>query len=127
MKTIQKDELFEHLSGFLRSKGIDLKEGSYAHRIRQGCNLLADAVNLTQGGLAKAKAGIDEKLSRMRQVIHEKTAPKPPRAGGDAASPAAAPAEPTPPPKSRRRRTSKPKAKPAPKPVKTARPRKRTA
>lgn len=127
MKTIQKDELFEHLSGFLRSKGIDLKEGSYAHRIRQGCNLLADAVNLTQGGLAKAKAGIDEKLSRMRQVIHEKTAPKPPRAGGDAASPAAASAETTPPPKSRRRHVSKPKAKPAAKPVKTARPRKRTA
>lgn len=127
MKTIRKDELFENLTGFLRSKGIDLKEGSYAHRIRQGCNLLADAVNLAQGGLAKAKAGIDDKLSRMRQVIHEKTAPKPPRAGGGAASPSAAPAEPTTPPKSRRRSTSKPRPKPAAKPVKTARARKRTA
>lgn len=127
MKTIRKDELFEHLSGFLRSKGIDLKEGAYSHRIRQGCNLLADAVNLTQGGLAKAKAEIDDKLSRMRQVIHEKTAPKPPRAGGGAASPSAAPAAPTAPPKSRRRSASKTKAKPAPKPVKPARARKRTA
>ncbi len=118
MKTIQKDELFENLTGFLRSKGIDLKEGSYAHRIRQGCNLLADAVNLTQGGLAKAKAGIDDKLSRMRQVIHEKTAPKPPPAADAMAA--------STPPKRQRRSVSKPKPKPAAKPAKTARARKRT-
>lgn len=127
MKTIQKDELFEHLSGFLRSKGIDLKEGAYSHRIRRGCNLLADAVNMTQSGLAKAKAEIDDKLSRMRQVIHEKTAPKPPRAGATAASPSAAPAGSASPPKPRRKSASKPKPKPAAKPVKTTRTRKRTA
>ncbi len=126
MKTIQKDELFEHLSGFLRAKGIELQNGSYAHRIRQGCNLLADAVNLTQGGLAKAKAEIDDKLSRMRQVIHEKTAPKARPTTATGASPAAEPAASSAPPRSRRRSASKPQPKPTTKPAKTARPRKRT-
>jgi hypothetical protein len=78
MKPIQKDELFDHLSEFLKTKGIELKTGSYSKTIQAGCSLLADAVNLSQAGLAKAKTGIDKKLDEVRQVIHEKTAPKQP-------------------------------------------------
>jgi hypothetical protein len=78
MKEIKPDELFVNLTSFLKDKGIELTDGSYSQRIRQSCELLADAVNLTQAGLAKARAGIDEKLDRMRQIIHEKTAPKSP-------------------------------------------------
>src|SRR5260370_21856658 len=78
MKPINKDELYEHLSGFLKAKGIEMKEGSYTQRLQKGCNLLADAVNLGQKGLQKAKSEIDRKLDQMRQVIHEKTAPKTP-------------------------------------------------
>jgi hypothetical protein len=81
MKPIQRDELYEHLSGFLKGKGIELKDGSYANGIQKGCTLLADAINMSQKGLSRAKVGIDRKLDQMRQVIHEKTAPKQKPAG----------------------------------------------
>jgi hypothetical protein len=81
MKPIDKDELYQHLSNFLSSKGIDLKQGSYTHGIQKGCTLLTDAINLSHSGLKKAKTQVDLKLDQMRQVIHEKTAPKPESAG----------------------------------------------
>jgi len=84
MKQIEKEELFTHLSGFLKKKGIELKEGSYAQSIHKGCSILADTINLSQQGIERAKTEIDKRLEQMRQVIHEKTAPKsqaaPPRA-----------------------------------------------
>ena len=76
MKPIQRDEIYEHLSGFLKGKGIELKEGTYAESIQKGCTLLADAINLSQEGVSRAKVEGDKKLDQMRQVIHEKTAPK---------------------------------------------------
>jgi hypothetical protein len=85
MNPIQKDELYENVSQFLKQKGIELKEGSYTKGIHAGCSLLADAINLSQTGLERAKVGlektrngIEKKLDRVRQTIHEKTAPKPP-------------------------------------------------
>jgi len=78
MKPIEKDELYENLSQFLKAKGIELKEGSYSKGIHAGCSFLADAINLSQAGIERAKAGIDKGLEQVRQVIHEKTAPKPP-------------------------------------------------
>src|SRR5215475_14364456 len=85
MNPIQKDELYENVSQFLKHKGIELKEGSYTKGIHAGCSLLADAINLSQTGLERAKVGlektrdgIEKKLHQVRQVIHEKTAPKPP-------------------------------------------------
>ena len=101
MKPIDKDELYQHLSSFLSSKGIDLKQGSYTHGIQKGCTLLTDAINLSNSGLKKAKTQVDQKLDQMRQVIHEKTAPKPkPTAPGTAAptdqsAPASGEASPT--------------------------------
>ena len=35
MKTIKKDELFESLGDFLKLKGVELKDGAYAKRIRK--------------------------------------------------------------------------------------------
>jgi hypothetical protein len=78
MKNINKDELFSHLGNFLKSKGIDLNEGSYTARIKQGCNLLADAINATQETVSKTKVEVDHALDQLRQTIHEKTAPPPP-------------------------------------------------
>jgi hypothetical protein len=79
MKTVNRDELFQNLSGFLKSKGIELKSaGSYTQRIQKGCGLLADAVNATQKTVRRAKAKADETLDHLRQSIHEATAPKPP-------------------------------------------------
>jgi hypothetical protein len=78
MSKIDKNELYQHLSGFLKSKGVELTAGSYSRRIEQGCGLLADAVNLSQRALTRTKTEVDKGLDRMRQTIHEKTAPKAP-------------------------------------------------
>ncbi len=77
MKKIKKDELFESLGGFLKSKGIELNEGSYTARIQQGCNLLSDAINATQKTVSQTKVKVDETLDKLRQTIHERTAPRP--------------------------------------------------
>ena len=79
MKTIKQNELFKSLSDFLKVKGIELKDGAYAQRIRRACNLLGDTVNATQRTARKAKDEVDKKLDQLRQSIHEATAPKPPR------------------------------------------------
>ncbi|HXP60191.1 MAG TPA: hypothetical protein VN829_06845 [Dongiaceae bacterium] len=86
MKPIEKEELYAHLSDFLKNKGIELKEGSYSNLIHNGCKVLAEAINLSQKGVRRAKSGLDGKLDEMREFIHQKTAPKRP------AKPPAAPA-----------------------------------
>jgi hypothetical protein len=96
MKPLNQDELYDNLRGFLKGKGIELQEGSYARGIQKSCSLLSDAINLGQQGLGRAKTEIDKKLDQMRQVIHEKTAPKtsaaPPKAESTQASAAERPA-----------------------------------
>jgi hypothetical protein len=87
MKKIDKDELFSHLSVFLKKKGIELHDGAYTKQIQQGCRILADTVNLSQQALKQAKSAVGTRLERVRQVIHEKTASKAP-------SPTHAPAPP---------------------------------
>jgi hypothetical protein len=88
MRPIQKDELYAHLSQFLKAKGVEMKDGSYPRSVQAGCSLLADAINLSQKGFERAKGEIDKNLERMRQVIHESTAPKAAaKAGGSAKAP----------------------------------------
>ena len=82
MQTIKKDELFHNLGDFLKSKGIELNEGSYTARIQQGCNLLSDAINATQKTVKQTKVTVDQALDKLRQSIHESTAPKPPPGAG---------------------------------------------
>lgn len=77
MKTIEKDELYENLRQFLKRKGVELGDGSYAQRIQNSCRILADAINMGQTGLERAKTGIGTKLDQVREAIHKKTAPKP--------------------------------------------------
>jgi hypothetical protein len=76
MKPIEKDELYQHFSEFLKNKGIEMKDGNYTSVVQKGCSIMADAVNLTQQGMERAKTEIDKRLEQIRQVIHEKTAPK---------------------------------------------------
>ena len=78
MKEINKEEMFSNLKGFLKSKGIELQEGSYSDGIRKGCDMLTDTVNLSQRAFDRAKDAMDKGLDHVRQTIHEKTAPKPP-------------------------------------------------
>ena len=110
MNPIQKDELYENINQFLKTKGIELKEGSYTKGIHAGCSLLADAINLSQTGIERAKSGIEKKLDQVRQVIHEKTAPKPPvsRKAPPASPPPQAPTgQPRPTARARRKTASK--------------------
>ena len=86
MKTIERDEIFENLKRFLKSRGIELQEGSYTRGIQNGCGILADTVNLSQRALARARTEMGKRLGQVRQAIHEKSAPaspprQPPRAG----------------------------------------------
>ena len=76
MKPIKKDELFSHVSEFLKKRGVEMKEGSYSQAIQNGCSFLTDAINLSQQGMERAKTEFDRHLDHMRRVIHEKTAPK---------------------------------------------------
>ncbi len=86
VKPIAKDELYEHTSQFLKARGIEMKEGSYTKQIQKGFGLLTDAINLTHKGIERASAEVDTKLDQLRQMIHEKTAPKP-AANGPATEP----------------------------------------
>ena len=89
MKEIKKEEVFGNFREFLKSKGIELQEGLYTQRIRQGCEIVADSVNLSQRALQGTKSVVNRGLDHLRQAIHEHTAPK--SAGGQAPSqPAAA-------------------------------------
>lgn len=76
MKTLKKGELYRNLSTYLQAKGIELKDGSVTARIERGCSLLSDTINFAQTNLSKAKDKMDKKLDEMRQVIHQKTAPR---------------------------------------------------
>ena len=88
MKPIEKHEIFENLSSFLKTRGIEMKAGSYSQGVQKACEILTDTVNLSQRGLERAKDTLDKNLDRVRQAIHEKTAPKP--AGNPRSQPKAA-------------------------------------
>ena len=75
MKPLEKDELYLHIHGLLKNRGVELKEGGYSQTIQKSCALLSDAINVSQEGLARAKVEMDKRLDQLRQVIHEKTAP----------------------------------------------------
>jgi hypothetical protein len=76
MKRIKKGELYRHVDGFLKTKGVELKPGSYTDRIQRVCGLLSDVINTSQNGLERAKVETEKRLEKVRRVIHEKTAPK---------------------------------------------------
>jgi hypothetical protein len=120
MKHIEKEELYAHVSGFLKTKGIELKEGSYTNFIHNGCKVLAEAINLSQQGVQRAKSGLNEKLDEMREIIHKKTAPRRPAnppagaAPASAAGPATETKPPDVPPKAGKTRRAKAAKKAAP-------------
>jgi hypothetical protein len=82
MSDIKKEEVFGNLKSFLKSKGIDIQDGSYADGIRKGCEILTDTVNMSQRALVRAKNAVGKGLDEVRQTVHEKTAPKGKAAGG---------------------------------------------
>lgn len=108
MQPLKQNEVFKHLSGFLKNKGIELTQGSYSQGIQKSCSLLTDAINLGQRGFGKAKLEVDAKLDQMRQVIHKKTAPK---------SPARAPSSPVAATAAKATRKATKRKRPAPKPA----------
>jgi|SRR6185437_7301162 len=76
MTDINKEEMFGNLKSFLKSKGIEIQEGSYADGIRKGCEILTDTVNMSQRAFDRAKDAMDKGLDQARQTVHEYTAPK---------------------------------------------------
>jgi len=82
MSDINKEEMFGNLKGFLKSKGIEIQEGSYANGIRKGCDILTDTVNMSQRAFDRAKVAVDKGLDQVRQTVHEKTAPRSKAANG---------------------------------------------
>lgn len=108
MKTIHHDELYNNLGGFLKSKGIELTDGCCPRALKAGCELLADAVNLSQRGIQRTKKEVDRNLELLRQAIHEMTAPRPPKPPGPASSAAPpAPSETATPPAPKRRKAAR--------------------
>ena len=81
MTESNKEEMFGNLKNFLKTKGIEIQEGSYADGIRKGCEILTDTVNLSQHALVRAKDAVDKGLDHVRQTVHERTAPKKESAG----------------------------------------------
>lgn len=90
MKTIEKDELYQTISRFMKSKGLELTDGPYAGHIRRGCDLLSEAINTAQRAVVRAREEVDKKLLQLRQCIHEATAPPAPSPPTNTAPPAAA-------------------------------------
>ena len=86
MSEINKEEMFGNLKNFLKAKGIEIQEGSYAEGIRKGCEILTDTVNMSQRAFERAKVVVDKGLDQARQTVHEYTAPKPEAASAKAAS-----------------------------------------
>lgn len=105
MNKIDKEELFEQLSRFLKTKGIELQEGPYTRTIHKSCQVLADTLNLSQQAMERARVEVERSLEQVREAMHRKTAPrKPPvqpRTG--AASAQASQATPEPPKRPSRR------------------------
>ena len=86
MSDIKKEEMFGNLKSFLKSKGIEIQDGSYANGIRKGCDILTDTVNMSQRAIDRAKVAVDKGLDQARQTVHEYTAPKSKAAGSAKAS-----------------------------------------
>jgi hypothetical protein len=73
MNEINKEEMFGHLKGFLKSKGIEIREGAYVEGIRKGCEILTETVNLSQRALERAKDAMEQGLDPVRETFHERT------------------------------------------------------
>jgi hypothetical protein len=82
MSDINKEEMFGNLKNFLKTKGIEIQDGSYADGIRKGCEILTDTVNMSQRAFDRAKVVVDKGLDSARQTVHEYTAPKEKAASG---------------------------------------------
>ena len=76
MTDIKKEEVFGNLKNFLKSKGIDIQEGSYANGIRKGCEIVTDTVNMSQRAFERTKVAVDQGFDKARQAVHQYTAPK---------------------------------------------------
>src|SRR5579862_7351951 len=82
MNRIDKDELFGHVSGYLKAKGVQLQDGPYTRTVQKGCHLLAESINLSRQAMERAKAELERTLEEARRIIHQKTAPKRPAPSG---------------------------------------------
>jgi hypothetical protein len=76
MKPLEQNEIFNNLNSFLKTRGIELKDGTYAVGIQKSCEFLTNAINLGQQSWKRARTEMDKSLDQMRQAIHQRTAPR---------------------------------------------------
>lgn len=113
MKTISQDEFYQHVTEFLKARGLELTDGTCSRHIRRACGLLSDAINATQRTVKRARQEVDHKLAQLRQSIHEATAPEPPPAAPPPLTPDPPPASPPPPKSATTQRSARRADKPA--------------
>ena len=89
MKPLKQHEIYQNLSNFLKTRGIELQEGSYSQGIQKSCSFLTDAINLSQHSWERARVELNKSMDQLRQCIHEKTAPKKAKTTGAATPPQA--------------------------------------
>ena len=81
MKKLRQNDLFKHIDKFLKDQGIEIREAApLGSRLKTSCQILTDTINHAQGTLGKARDHMDDHLDKMRNIIHEKTAPRKPSA-----------------------------------------------
>lgn len=76
MKKLKKNQLYDHLNQFLKNQGMELSDGAIAGTLQKGCHYLTEAINLTQHSVETARSKVDGTVDRLRQKIHNGTAPK---------------------------------------------------
>lgn len=77
MKTLKKNELLGHVTNFLKTKGIVLEDGSASTKLKTGCETITGIINQGNRSLKNVQKEVTAGVDKVRQVIHEKTAPAP--------------------------------------------------
>ena len=76
-KKLNKDELYQNMESFLKSKGIEIKDSEFfGSTLKKGCRILTEGINQAQTAIETAKTTMEDQLEKAREVIHRKTAPK---------------------------------------------------
>jgi hypothetical protein len=77
MKTLKKNELLGHVTNFLKNKGIVLEEGSASTKLKTGCEAITGIINQGNRSIKNVQKEVTAGVDKVRQVIHESTAPTP--------------------------------------------------
>jgi len=76
MKKLKPEDLFQHLNGFLKDKGVELAGSKrISQSLRRSCEKITQSINTANQAIRFAKKQVEAKLDQMRDAIHLKTTP----------------------------------------------------